>query len=165
MTTKFLYQVVISDSENIWVRERIESPASRSSGQGDGGAQAPEAVAWYFIMLKVHQTQLFRCNWSKLRPRIFCVFLIPYIVLISLDLKLHLDLTEMTELQYTPSVLIGVEELGCQIWAKGLRGNYQHCVGEEAVFCKGSCQGWLHKKCHCAGLTHPAFDRLGEPDT
>jgi len=94
------------------VRERIESPASRSSGQGDGGAQAPEAVAWYFIMLKVHQTQLFRC---KLRSRRFCVILIPYIVLISLDLELRLDLTEMTELRYTPSVLIGVEELGCQI--------------------------------------------------
>jgi len=31
------------------------------------------------------------------------------------------------------------------------------------VFYEGSYQGWLHRK--CAGLTHPAFDKLGEPDT
>ena len=33
----------------------------------------------------------------------------------------------------------------------------------EAVFCEGVCQDWLHRK--CAGLTRPAFDRLGELDT
>jgi len=30
--------------------------------------------------------------------------------------------------------------------------------GEDAVFCEGICQGWLH--CACAGLSHLAFDNL-----
>ena len=32
--------------------------------------------------------------------------------------------------------------------------------GQEAVFCEGNCQGWLHRA--CAGLTRPAFDNLSE---
>ena len=32
--------------------------------------------------------------------------------------------------------------------------------GQEAVFCEGNCQGWLHRA--CAGLTRPAFDNLDE---
>jgi len=38
----------------------------------------------------------------------------------------------------------------------------EHCVGEDAVFCEGDCQGWLHRK--CAGVTRPAFHKLGETD-
>jgi len=37
-----------------------------------------------------------------------------------------------------------------------------HCVGEDAVFCEGQCQGWLHRK--CAGVTRPAFEKLGESE-
>ena len=37
-----------------------------------------------------------------------------------------------------------------------------HCIGDEAVFCEGHCQGWLHRK--CAEVTHPTFDRLGDSD-
>jgi len=36
----------------------------------------------------------------------------------------------------------------------------EHCVEDEAVFCEGVCQGWLHRK--CAGLTRLS---LGELDT
>ena len=32
--------------------------------------------------------------------------------------------------------------------------------GEDAVFCEGNCQGWLHRT--CAGLSRPAFDNLNE---
>ena len=37
------------------------------------------------------------------------------------------------------------------------------CEGDEAVFYEGNCQGWMHRK--CAGVTRPAFNKLGEPDT
>jgi len=35
-------------------------------------------------------------------------------------------------------------------------------VGNKAIFCKGDCQGWIHRK--YAGMTHSAFDKLGESD-
>ena len=34
--------------------------------------------------------------------------------------------------------------------------------GDDAVFCEGVCQGWLHRK--CAGLSRPVFDKLSESD-
>jgi len=39
----------------------------------------------------------------------------------------------------------------------------ENCNGDEAVFCESDCQGWIHRK--CAGLSHSAFNRLGESDT
>ena len=35
--------------------------------------------------------------------------------------------------------------------------------GQDAVFCEGDCQGWVHRI--CAGLSHPAFDNLDEGQT
>ena len=35
-------------------------------------------------------------------------------------------------------------------------------TGEDAVFCEGSCQGWIHRT--CAGLTKKAYDILSESD-
>ena len=32
--------------------------------------------------------------------------------------------------------------------------------GQDAVFCEGDCQGWIHRM--CAGLSRPAFDNLNE---
>ena len=32
--------------------------------------------------------------------------------------------------------------------------------GQDAVFCEGDCQGWIHHM--CAGLSCPAFDNLNE---
>ena len=53
-------------------------------------------------------------------------------------------------------------ETDCLICEEPILEPSEHCTGEDAVFCEGSCQGWLHRK--CAGLTRPAFDKLGEPD-
>ena len=53
-------------------------------------------------------------------------------------------------------------EVDCLICEEPILEADDHCVGEEAVFCEGQCQGWLHRK--CAGVTRPAFERLGEPD-
>ena len=33
--------------------------------------------------------------------------------------------------------------------------------GQDAVFCEGSCQGWMHRG--CAGLTKAAFTRVSSP--
>ena len=32
--------------------------------------------------------------------------------------------------------------------------------GQDAVFCEGDCQGWIHRV--CAGLTRSAFENLSE---
>jgi len=48
----------------------------------------------------------------------------------------------------------------CLICKEAILEPSDTCVGDEAVFCEGSCQDWLHKK--CAGITHPAFDKFGE---
>ena len=54
-----------------------------------------------------------------------------------------------------------------RVWANiriwGRTEPSEHCDGDEAVFCEGSCQGWIHRK--CVGMTCPAFERLGELDT
>jgi len=54
-------------------------------------------------------------------------------------------------------------EVNCIVCEEPILESGEHCIEDEAVFCAGVCQGWLHRK--CAGLTHPAFDRLGELDT
>ena len=51
----------------------------------------------------------------------------------------------------------------CLICDEPILEQSENCVGDDAVFCEGSCQGWLHRK--CAGVTRPAFDKLGESDT
>lgn len=54
-------------------------------------------------------------------------------------------------------------EVDCLICEEPILEPSENCAGDEAVFCEGSCQGWIHRK--CAGVTRPAFDKLGEPDT
>ena len=54
-------------------------------------------------------------------------------------------------------------DVDCLICKEPILEPGKHCVGDEALFCEGSCQSWLHRK--CAGVTRPAFDKLGEPDT
>lgn len=54
-------------------------------------------------------------------------------------------------------------EVDCLICDEPILEPSEHCEGDEAVFCEGNCQGWIHRK--CAGITRPAFDKLGEPDT
>ena len=54
-------------------------------------------------------------------------------------------------------------EADCLICEEPILEAGEHCVGDDAVFCEGNCQGWLHRK--CAGLTRPAFEKLGEPNT
>ena len=54
-------------------------------------------------------------------------------------------------------------EVDCLICEETIFEHSKNCVDNEAVFCEGSCQGWIHRK--CAGVTRPAFDKLGEPDT
>ena len=54
-------------------------------------------------------------------------------------------------------------EMDCLICEKPILEASDHCEGEEAVFCEGSCQGWIHRI--CTGVTRPAFEKLGEPDT
>ena len=53
-------------------------------------------------------------------------------------------------------------EADCLVCDEPILEPGEHCEGDEAVFCEGNCQGWLHRK--CAGLTRPAFDTLGEQD-
>jgi len=48
----------------------------------------------------------------------------------------------------------------CLICEEAILEPSDTCVGDEAVFCEGSCQGWLHRKCASV-----AFDKLGEQDT
>ena len=47
-------------------------------------------------------------------------------------------------------------EADCLVCEEPILESGEHCEVNEAVFCEGSCQGWLHRK--CAGLTHLAFD-------
>ena len=54
-------------------------------------------------------------------------------------------------------------EVDCLICEEPILEPSEHCDGDEAVFCEGSCQGWIHRK--CVGMTRPAFERLGEFDT
>ena len=53
-------------------------------------------------------------------------------------------------------------EADCLICEEPILEADDHCIGDEVVFCEGHCQGWLHRK--CAGVTRPAFDRLGDSD-
>jgi len=53
-------------------------------------------------------------------------------------------------------------EADCLICEDPILEADEHCAGEDALFCEGNCQGWLHRR--CAGVTRPAFDRLGESD-
>jgi len=54
-------------------------------------------------------------------------------------------------------------EADCLICEEAILEPSDTYVGDEAVFCEGSCQGWLHRK--CASITCLAFDKLGEQDT
>ena len=54
-------------------------------------------------------------------------------------------------------------EADCLVCEEPILEPGEHCKGDEAVICEGICQGWLYRK--CAGLTRPAFDKLGEQDT
>jgi len=54
-------------------------------------------------------------------------------------------------------------EADCLICEKPILDVSENCVGEDAVFCEGSCQGWIHRT--CAGVTRPAFEKLEEPGT
>ena len=54
-------------------------------------------------------------------------------------------------------------EVDCLICEKPILEASDHCEGEEAVFCEGSCQGRIHRI--FVGVTCPAFEKLGEPDT
>jgi len=54
-------------------------------------------------------------------------------------------------------------EADCLICEQPILEAGEHCEGDDAVYCEGSCQGWIHRR--CAGLTRPAFEKLGEPDT
>jgi len=51
-------------------------------------------------------------------------------------------------------------EADCLVCDEPILEPGEHCEGDEAVFCEGNCQGWIHRQ--CAGLTRPAFDSLGE---
>jgi len=53
-------------------------------------------------------------------------------------------------------------ETDCLICEEPILEPNEHCAGEDAVFCEGNCQGWIHRK--CAGITRPAFEKLGESD-
>jgi len=54
-------------------------------------------------------------------------------------------------------------ETDCSVCEEPILECGEHCEGDEAVFCEGDCQGWIHRK--CAGMTHSAFNKLGESDT
>ena len=54
-------------------------------------------------------------------------------------------------------------EVDCLICDEPILESSEHCKSDEAVFCEGGCQGWIHRK--CAGVTRPTFDKVGEPDT
>ena len=53
-------------------------------------------------------------------------------------------------------------EANCIVCKEPILEAGEHCKGDEAVFCEGDCQGWIHRK--CAGVTRSAFDKLGETD-
>jgi len=54
-------------------------------------------------------------------------------------------------------------EADCIVCEEPILEPSENCDGDEAVFCEGDCQGWIHRK--CAGPTRSAFNRLGESDT
>jgi len=53
-------------------------------------------------------------------------------------------------------------EADCIVCDEPILEPSENCEGDEAVFCEGDCQGWIHRK--CAGVTRSAFDKLGESD-
>ena len=54
-------------------------------------------------------------------------------------------------------------EADCLVCEEPILEPSEHYEGDEAVYCEGNCQGWLHRK--CAGFIRSVFDRLGEADT
>jgi len=54
-------------------------------------------------------------------------------------------------------------ESDCIVCEEPILEPNDNCDGDEAVFCEGDCQGWIHRK--CADLSRSAFNRLGESDT
>ena len=54
-------------------------------------------------------------------------------------------------------------EADCIVCEEAILEPGENSDGDEAVFCEGDCQGWIHRK--CAGLTRPAFLKLGESDS
>jgi len=43
----------------------------------------------------------------------------------------------------------------CLVCDRAILGTNESTEGEDAVFCEGDCQGWLH--CICASLSRPTF--------
>ena len=56
----------------------------------------------------------------------------------------------------------GLEQAVCPICAKTVNDATELEEGDEAVFCDGECQCWLHRCCAC--LPKPEFDKLNEED-
>ena len=56
----------------------------------------------------------------------------------------------------------GLEQAVCPICAKTVNDATELEEGDEAVFCDGECQCWLHWCCAC--LPKPEFDKLNEED-
>ena len=56
----------------------------------------------------------------------------------------------------------GLEKAACPICAKTVIDASESEEGDEAVFCEGECQCWLHRCCAC--LPKPEFDKLNEED-
>ena len=50
----------------------------------------------------------------------------------------------------------------CSICNKRIEERSARNKGEDAVFCEGKCQKWLHR--HCAGLSQPCFKLINETD-
>jgi len=49
-------------------------------------------------------------------------------------------------------------KIECLIWGNIILEPGESTDGHDAVFCKEDCQGWIHR--HCAGITHPVFEKL-----
>ena len=54
-------------------------------------------------------------------------------------------------------------EADCLICEEPILEAGEHCDGDDAVYCENSCQGWIYRR--FAGLTRPAIEKLGEPNT
>ena len=51
-------------------------------------------------------------------------------------------------------------KFNCLVCEKAILESDEETDGHEALFCKGECQGWIHRM--CAGITHIGYDKLGE---
>lgn len=46
----------------------------------------------------------------------------------------------------------------CSICSEVIHDSSATCAGQDALFCEGSCNSWIHR--HCAGIPHSHFARL-----